>query len=214
MQPGCALFFATLVFLGFLFEEKTLDSVGDKTWEFTLSAASETERFAFVLTTCIDSRAFITLQGPLGAGKTTFTKGVGRSLGIEEVVNSPTFTMLNEYDSGRIPLYHFDLYRFLDESAPGSSVGGRSAVSLEMLCNEMDELTSGNGLVIIEWPQSLHDYIDMQDRIEIKLNYLSLPLGNKEGVGDNSETLRSIAIRPCGVLSSQIVDKFSNIYFS
>ena len=52
-----------------------------------------------------------TLEGDLGVGKTVFTKGMARGLGIEEPVTSPTFTILQEYESGRMPLYHFDVYR-------------------------------------------------------------------------------------------------------
>nr|MCR5279459.1 tRNA (adenosine(37)-N6)-threonylcarbamoyltransferase complex ATPase subunit type 1 TsaE [Lachnospiraceae bacterium] len=57
-----------------------------------------------------------TLLGDLGAGKTLFTQGVAAGLGIDEPVNSPTFTILQVYEEGRIPLYHFDVYRIGDES--------------------------------------------------------------------------------------------------
>ena len=78
-----------------------------------------------------------TLIGDLGAGKTLFTQGVAAGLGIHEPVNSPTFTILQVYEEGRIPLYHFDVYRIGDES-------------------EMDEIGSddyfyGDGVCIIEW---------------------------------------------------------------
>ena len=78
-----------------------------------------------------------TLLGDLGAGKTLFTQGVAAGLGIDEPVNSPTFTILQVYEEGRLPLYHFDVYRIGDES-------------------EMDEIGSddyfyGDGVCIIEW---------------------------------------------------------------
>ena len=57
-----------------------------------------------------------TLNGDLGVGKTVFTQGVAKGLGIEETVNSPTFTIVQIYEEGRIPLYHFDVYRIGDIS--------------------------------------------------------------------------------------------------
>ena len=56
----------------------------------------------------------ITLDGDLGAGKTLFTQGLAEGLGIKEPVNSPTFTIMQIYDTGRLPLYHFDVYRVND----------------------------------------------------------------------------------------------------
>ena len=56
----------------------------------------------------------ITLTGDLGVGKTVFTQGLAKGLGIEEPVNSPTFTIVQVYDEGRLPLYHFDVYRIAD----------------------------------------------------------------------------------------------------
>ena len=55
-----------------------------------------------------------TLNGDLGVGKTVFTQGVAAGLGIDEPINSPTFTIIQEYESGRLPLYHFDVYRIGD----------------------------------------------------------------------------------------------------
>lgn len=79
----------------------------------------------------------ICLNGDLGVGKTVFTQGVACGLGIEEPVNSPTFTIVQQYDDGRLPLYHFDVYRIGDIS-------------------EMDEIGYedcfyGEGVCLIEW---------------------------------------------------------------
>ena len=86
-----------------------------------------------------------TLDGDLGVGKTIFTKGMAKGLGIEEPVTSPTFTILQEYESGRLPLYHFDVYRIGDPE-------------------EMDEIGYedyffGEGLCIIEWAELIIDII-------------------------------------------------------
>ena len=78
-----------------------------------------------------------TLEGDLGVGKTIFTKGVARGLGIDEPVTSPTFTILQEYDSGRLPLYHFDVYRIGDPE--------------EMEEIGYDDYFFGEGICLIEW---------------------------------------------------------------
>ena len=77
------------------------------------------------------------LIGDLGAGKTVFTKGFAQGLGIEEPVNSPTFTILQIYEEGRIPLYHFDVYR-IEEPEEMEEVG-------------FDEYIDGDGVCLIEW---------------------------------------------------------------
>ena len=85
------------------------------------------------------------LEGELGVGKTVFTQGFASGLGISESVNSPTFTILQEYQKGRIPLYHFDVYRIGD-------------------IEEMDEIGYedcfyGNGVCMIEWAELVRELI-------------------------------------------------------
>lgn len=86
-----------------------------------------------------------TLNGNLGVGKTVFTQGVAKGLGIEEPVNSPTFTIVQVYEEGRIPFYHFDVYRIGD-------------------VEEMEEIGYndyfyGEGLCIIEWAQLIEEIL-------------------------------------------------------
>ena len=88
------------------------------------------------------------LDGDLGVGKTIFTQGFAAGLGIDEPVNSPTFTIVQQYDSGRIPLYHFDVYRIGDIS-------------------EMDEIGYedcfyGDGVSLIEWPTRIREILPAQ----------------------------------------------------
>lgn len=88
------------------------------------------------------------LDGELGVGKTVFTQGFAAGLGIEEPVNSPTFTILQIYEDGRLPLYHFDVYRISDVS-------------------EMDEIGYedcfyGEGVCLIEWAQLIPEILPEQ----------------------------------------------------
>lgn len=85
------------------------------------------------------------LDGDLGVGKTVFTKGFAAGLGIEEPVNSPTFTILQVYEEGRLPLYHFDVYRLGDPE------------ELEEIGYE--EYFFGNGVCLIEWAGQVADYL-------------------------------------------------------
>lgn len=75
---------------------------------------SETEQFANQFADFLHGGEIITLSGDLGAGKTTFTQFLAKSLGIKQTVTSPTFTLMNQYLDGRLKLYHFDMYRIDD----------------------------------------------------------------------------------------------------
>ncbi len=76
-----------------------------------LANSDETNRLGYLLGKYLPSGTVILLSGNLGAGKTTLVQGMGRGLGISESIVSPTFTLINEYIDGRLPLYHLDLYR-------------------------------------------------------------------------------------------------------
>jgi tRNA threonylcarbamoyladenosine biosynthesis protein TsaE len=95
------------------------------------------------------------IYGDLGVGKTIISKGVAAGLGITEVVNSPTFTIVKEYDEGRLPLYHFDVYRIGD-------------------VDEMDEIgynemVYGDGVCLIEWANLIEEILpDTYTRIDIE----------------------------------------------
>ena len=87
----------------------------------------------------------VLLYGDLGAGKTVFTKGFGKGLGIEETINSPTFTIVQVYETGRIPLYHFDVYR----------IGSPD----EMEDTGYEDYFFGKGVCLIEWAGLIEDII-------------------------------------------------------
>ena len=95
-----------------------------------------------------------TLNGDLGAGKTVFAKGFAKGLGIDDTVSSPTFTILQVYESGRYPLYHFDVYRIADSS--------------EMDEIGFDEYVYSEGISLIEWAEYIEDILpDKYIRVDI-----------------------------------------------
>lgn len=79
--------------------------------EYLSHSQEETEALGERLGRVLDAGAVVAFTGDLGAGKTAFTRGLARGLGISERVTSPTFSIVNEYGGGRLPLFHFDLYR-------------------------------------------------------------------------------------------------------
>ena len=93
----------------------------------------------------------LALEGDLGAGKTTFTKGLAKGLDIKRNINSPTFTMIKEY-IGRLPLYHMDVYRLK---------GSFDDIGLE-------EYFYGEGVCVVEWASIVEDLLP-QERLEIKI---------------------------------------------
>jgi tRNA threonylcarbamoyl adenosine modification protein YjeE len=122
----------------------------------------------------IEDSCVIALEGPLGAGKTTFVKGLARGLGVKEVVQSPTFTMLNEYHSGRLPLYHLDLYRLSESSESQARALG------DQLVLELDEFVHQKMVCVIEWSElfklierggSHTSYLDELDHLTIRFAY-------------------------------------------
>lgn len=96
----------------------------------------------------------ICLFGDLGAGKTVFTKGFAKGLGIDDHINSPTFTILQVYDEGRIPLYHFDVYRIADVE--------------EMYEIGYEDYFYGNGVCLIEWANIIEEILPTE-RITIHI---------------------------------------------
>ncbi len=106
--------------------------------ELRSASLEETQRLGMLLGTLAQPGDVILLDGDLGAGKTAFTQGIGRGLGIDATINSPTFTILKEYQ-GRLPLYHFDLYR-IDDPEEMASLG-------------FDDYFDGDGVCVVEWAE-------------------------------------------------------------
>ena len=102
---------------------------------------TETEAFAEIIGKVAAPGDVLILTGELGAGKTTLTKGIAKGLGIKQLIKSPTYTIIREYNSGRLPLYHMDIYRV--ES-------GADDLGLE-------DYFEGEGLCVVEWGNLLAD---------------------------------------------------------
>jgi len=114
--------------------------------ELITNSPEETEKIGAALGTIIKPGTVIAYRGDLGAGKTAFTRGLARGLGSTELVTSPTYTIVNEYLGGRIPLFHFDMYRL------------RSADDLWDIGWE-DYLERG-GICAVEWSENVADALE------------------------------------------------------
>ena len=106
---------------------------------YLLTNVTEMENFASNFATRLQPGDVVCLTGDLGAGKTVFTRGVARGLGYADAVTSPTFALMHVYEGGRLPVYHFDLYR-LNNADDLESVG-------------CEEYIQGTGVCIFEWAE-------------------------------------------------------------
>lgn len=122
------------------------------TYTIMLNSPEKTEIFAATLAKELEPGDLLTLEGGLGAGKTTFTKGLAKGLGIQRMVNSPTFTILKQY-SGRLDLNHFDVYRLENSD---EDIG-------------FDEFFSSEAVSVVEWAIFIKEYLP-KERLEITIN--------------------------------------------
>jgi tRNA threonylcarbamoyladenosine biosynthesis protein TsaE len=104
-----------------------------------------------------DCGCFVCLYGEIGAGKTAFARFVAKGLNVKEKVTSPSFVILNEYKSGDLPIYHFDLYRLEKEG-------------VKTIIDELKEYSEGKILTFVEWAEFSQDEIPF-DRININVTY-------------------------------------------
>ncbi|MDO7907230.1 tRNA (adenosine(37)-N6)-threonylcarbamoyltransferase complex ATPase subunit type 1 TsaE [Paenibacillus sp. JX-17] len=124
-------------------------------WEFHSNSEAQTETLAAALAHLAVPGSLITLDGDLGAGKTAFSKAFAKHLGVPGIVNSPTFTLIKEYE-GRLPLYHMDVYRISQDEAEGLG---------------LDEYFFGTGVSLVEWASIIPDLLPPQ-RLELKIETL------------------------------------------
>jgi tRNA threonylcarbamoyladenosine biosynthesis protein TsaE len=140
-------------------------------YRFQANGPEDTEKLAKELSIFLDSGAIIALDGDLGAGKTFFSQAVARGLGVNDTVNSPTFTIIKEYQGRLLPFYHMDVYRITEVEA--EELG-------------LDEYFFGEGVTIVEWANRI-EAIMPSERLSIYIensgpvdrDFLIVPSGIK-----------------------------------
>ena len=116
------------------------------TMEFITNSPEETERVGAALGKILTPGMVIAYRGDLGAGKTAFTRGLARGLGYDEPVTSPTYTIVNEYLGGRMPLFHFDMYRL--------------ASSDDLWDIGWEDYLERGGVCAVEWSENVDDAME------------------------------------------------------
>jgi len=145
-----------------------------------VNTVEETQTLAKKLARSVQPGDTILLNGDLGAGKTTFTQGFARQLGIMRPLKSPTFTLVREYQTANFPLYHLDVYRLGEE-------GGAEELGLE-------EYFGRDGVALIEWPEFIAPILP-KDVLSINLARVS---------GDDSNLQREITVEASGPRSQEL----------
>lgn len=141
--------------------------------DFEVNSIAETTNIGRQLGKILNSGDIVCLTGDLGTGKTHITKGIAEGLSITENITSPTFTIVNEYDSGRLKLYHFDVYRVSDPD--------------EIYAIGFDDYIFGEGVSIIEWANYIEEILPK--------DYLHIYIQKDLSKGEN---YRKISITPYG----------------
>ena len=124
--------------------------------EFITHSPEETEKIGEALAKSLQPGTILAYRGDLGAGKTAFTRGLARGLGCKETVTSPTYTIVNEYLGGRLPLFHFDMYR-LASSDDLWDIGWEDYLDREGVC-------------AVEWSENVADA--MEDAVTVTIEKL------------------------------------------
>ena len=106
----------------------------------------------------LNPQSIVLLKGPVGAGKTSFVKGIARGLSISEDITSPTFALSHHYNSGKIPLIHLDLYRLENSSS-----------AKEVFFSEEEEALQSEAILVIEWPELIEPLL--KDFWTIEISY-------------------------------------------
>ena len=133
--------------------------------EFVTHSREETQALGARLADALDTGRVVAFTGDLGAGKTAFVSGMARALGVEGRVTSPTFTIVNEYEGGRLPLFHFDMYR----------LGGAD----ELFHIGWEDYLARNGVCAVEWSENVAEAIE-PDAVRVSI---------LRGEGDNDRII-------------------------
>ena len=138
--------------------------------QFLSKNKKDTQKIAENFAKSIKKPSIILLYGDLGAGKTHFTKGLAKGLGYKDLVTSPTFTIMNLYSGGNMPIYHFDMYR-LSSADEAREIGFEEYLNLSTL----------DGVSVVEWPENVKGLVN-DKAIIVKIEK------------ENNENLRKITI--------------------
>ncbi len=122
--------------------------------EYVTHSPEETRALGGRLADALRGGEVVAFTGDLGAGKTAFVSGMAEALGVEDRVTSPTFTIVNEYEGGRLPLFHFDMYR-LESSDELFDIG-------------WEDYLSRGGVCAVEWSEKVHDALTGALRVDIR----------------------------------------------
>ncbi len=133
--------------------------------EFVTHSREETEMLGARLANALARGRVVAFTGDLGAGKTAFVSGMARALGVEERVTSPTFTIVNEYEGGRLPLFHFDMYRL------GSAD--------ELFHIGWEDYLARGGVCAVEWSENVAEAME-EDAVRVSI---------RRGEGDNDRII-------------------------
>ena len=128
--------------------------IGGFTMQITTHSADETQALGIKLAKRLQPGDVIAYFGDLGAGKTALTRGIAQGLGITDIVTSPTYTIVNEYLTGRLPLFHFDMYRL------GSSD--------ELFDIGWEDYLARGGVCAVEWSENVEDALQGAIRVTIE----------------------------------------------
>ena len=146
----------------------------------------DTKQAAGLLAELVQLGDLLLLQGDLGAGKTTFTKGLALGLGIKHRVKSPTFILVNEYHQGRLPHYHLDVYRL--DKTDAADLG-------------FEEYFDGNGVSVVEWPQFIKESLPAE--------FLLIKLLRK--TAEINDSKRIIELQASGLHYQQLLKKYQQL---
>jgi len=124
--------------------------------EFITTSPEQTEKVGQALGKVLQPGTIVAYEGDLGAGKTAFTRGLARGLGAEETVTSPTYTIVNEYLGGRLPLFHFDMYRL--------------SCAEDLWDIGWDDYLDRGGICAVEWSENVADA--MEDPVTVTIEKL------------------------------------------
>ena len=122
--------------------------------QYITNSPEETEAVAAALAQTLSSGTVIAYEGDLGAGKTAFTRGLAKGLGITDIVTSPTYTIVNEYLSGSLPLFHFDMYRL--------------SCSDDLFDIGWEDYLERGGICAVEWSENVADAMENPIRVCIE----------------------------------------------